>query len=235
MTRSSTGARRRLPGVALRLQGARGPARPPATLAGLVVSQGQARSRRDGDRCRRPRGRGRDRAAGQARHPAARSSSTSSAAASPRSCTTGARTRRPMRTSRRTSPNAEIDDVRWVRLSKARKQLEYEHDVDLLDTFAVVRLRQQPADRSSGTRAGAQPQAVVRRRRRAPAHRCRRTATPSDSSRCCSAYGITQVVTSDSARCVDTVLPYVNSRSGRSCDWSRRSPRRRCARGSCAS
>ena len=41
-------------------------------------------------------------------------------------------------------PNAEIDDVRWVPLSKARKHLTYPHDADLLDLFATSAFDTRP-------------------------------------------------------------------------------------------
>lgn len=108
-------------------------------------------------------------------------------------------------------PNSEIDDVRWVRLSKARKLLEYAHDVDLLDTFASSTFDSSPLIivRHSAARSrkrwsgddGERPLTVAGTR---------------DAQRLVpllAAYGIKHVVTSDTARCVDTVLPYVNSRS----------------------
>lgn len=108
-------------------------------------------------------------------------------------------------------PNSEIDDVRWVRLSKARKDLEYEHDVDLLDTFASSAFDSSPliivrhsAARSRKRWAGDDGERPLTA---AGASDARRLVPLLD------AYGIKHVVSSDSARCVDTVLPYVNSRS----------------------
>jgi phosphohistidine phosphatase SixA len=105
--------------------------------------------------------------------------------------------------------NHEIDDVRWFRLGKARELLDYEHDVDLLDTFAasafdsspliVVRHSQARSRKSWSRDDGERPlnaAGKVQAERLVPLLR---------------AYGIRHVVTSDAARCVDTVLPYVNS------------------------
>jgi 8-oxo-dGTP diphosphatase len=108
------------------------------------------------------------------------------------------------------APNREIDDVRWFALSAARERLTYPHDGDLLDAFAA-----SPFDSS--------PLLVLRH-----AHaRSRKAWTRDDSDRplkvdgvrqatalvsTLGAYGINRVISSDSARCVDTVLPYVNSR-----------------------
>jgi 8-oxo-(d)GTP phosphatase len=107
-------------------------------------------------------------------------------------------------------PNAEIDKVRWVRLSKARKQLTYPHDADLLDMF-----EKSPYD--------SRPLLIVRH-----AHaRSRKTWRTDDSDRplkadgerqaqrlvaLLGAYGVTRLVSSDAERCVDTLLPYANSR-----------------------
>jgi 8-oxo-dGTP pyrophosphatase MutT (NUDIX family)/phosphohistidine phosphatase SixA len=106
--------------------------------------------------------------------------------------------------------NSEVDDVRWLRLSKARTRLTYPHDNDLLDTFA-----------SSGFDSS--PLVIIRHAEA----RSRKAWAGDDSERplkvegvrqaqalvaILAAYGISHVVTSDAARCVDTVLPYVNSR-----------------------
>jgi 8-oxo-dGTP diphosphatase len=107
-------------------------------------------------------------------------------------------------------PNKEIDQARWVRVSKARERLTYPHDADLLDIFM-----KSPYDSS--------PLLIVRH-----AHaRSRKTWRTSDTERpldadgvrqaehlvpLLGAYGIGRVVSSDAERCVDTVLPYVNSR-----------------------
>jgi 8-oxo-dGTP diphosphatase len=108
-------------------------------------------------------------------------------------------------------PNKEIDDVRWEKLSRARKRLTYPHDADLLDIFA-----KSPYD--------SRPLLIVRH-----AHaRSRKSWRTDDSERplkadgarqakrlvpMLAAYGITRLISSDATRCVDTVLPYANSRT----------------------
>jgi 8-oxo-dGTP pyrophosphatase MutT (NUDIX family)/phosphohistidine phosphatase SixA len=109
--------------------------------------------------------------------------------------------------------NSEVDDVRWLRLSKARKRLTYPHDKDLLDTFASSAFDSSPL--------------VIVRHGQA---RSRKAWTRDDSERplkvegvrqaqglvpLLEAYGISRVVSSDAVRCVDTVLPYVNARRAR--------------------
>lgn len=107
------------------------------------------------------------------------------------------------------APNAEIDRLRWSSLSKARKALSYDRDRDLLDQFA-----QSGYDST--------PLLVIRH-----AHaRSRKAWKQDDSDRplrsdglkqaaalvpLLRAYGISRVVSSDAARCVDTMLPYVNA------------------------
>ena len=107
-------------------------------------------------------------------------------------------------------PNAEIDDVRWFRLSKARKRLEYEHDVELLDTFASSNFDTSPLIivRHSAARS----------RKRWSGDDAERPLTALGKNEAkrliplLNAYGVKRVITSDAARCVDTVLPYVDSR-----------------------
>jgi 8-oxo-dGTP diphosphatase len=110
-------------------------------------------------------------------------------------------------------PNHEIDDVRWADLSDARDALTYERDVTLLDSFARA-----PFDST--------PLLVIRH----TAARGRRTWKGDDADRpllaegrahaqqlvpVMAAFGVTRVVSSDTARCVDSVLPYVNARDTR--------------------
>ncbi len=104
--------------------------------------------------------------------------------------------------------NAEIDDLAWLPLSRAARELSYPYDVDLLEEFAT-------------TAYDTSPLIVIRH-----AHaRSRRAWRADDSERplkadgkeeshrlvpLLRAYGIKRVVTSDAIRCLDTVLPYVN-------------------------
>ncbi len=106
-------------------------------------------------------------------------------------------------------PNAEIDDVMWMSISEAKRDLTYQRDVELLEEFQVsayessVLLIVRHADaRSRKTWRGddnERPLAAAGRR------------TAEALAPVFAAYGITRVVTSDALRCVETVLPYVNA------------------------
>ncbi len=105
--------------------------------------------------------------------------------------------------------NDEVDEVCWLPLAEAASTLAYPHDVALIEKFA-----QAPYD--------SEPLLVVRH-----AQARRRSAWKGDDSerplsaagrreaarlpRLLAAYGVRRVVSSDAARCVDTVLPFVNS------------------------
>ncbi len=110
---------------------------------------------------------------------------------------------------RRFQPNDEVDKVRWLPLSVAQQRLSYGHDVGLVETFA-----QAPYDSS--------PLLVIRHAQA----RDRKTWRGEDSERTLNAagsrqamalspllaaYGVRRVVSSDAARCVDTVLPFANA------------------------
>ncbi|HYO32636.1 MAG TPA: NUDIX hydrolase [Nocardioidaceae bacterium] len=105
--------------------------------------------------------------------------------------------------------NAEIDDLTWVPLSLAADALTHSWDSQLLGSFAVAGYDSSPL--------------VVVRHAQA---RSRKGWRGADSSRplkvegkkqaqalvdVLGAYGVTRVISSDAARCVDTVLPYLNS------------------------
>ncbi len=105
-------------------------------------------------------------------------------------------------------PNAEIDDLMWVPLSRVTRELSYPYDGDLLEEFATA-----PYDTA--------PLIVLRhahaRSRRAwradDRERPLKADGKEESHRLVSllrAYGIKRVVSSDAFRCVDTVLPYVD-------------------------
>lgn len=106
-------------------------------------------------------------------------------------------------------PNDEVDDVRWCALSKARQQLTYPRDADLLEPFERLP-------------HGSVPLLIVRH---AEAHN-RASWAGDDSERplnaaghrqsaalvsLLGAYDVRRVVSSDALRCVDTVLPFVNA------------------------
>lgn len=102
--------------------------------------------------------------------------------------------------------NSEIDQVAWIDFDKARRMLTYADDVALLDvveqhpkrTAALVVLRHSRAHKRS-TWDGADGHRPLTRIGRRHAERLVPVL---------SAYGVTRVVTSDSARCVQTVRPY---------------------------
>jgi phosphohistidine phosphatase SixA/ADP-ribose pyrophosphatase YjhB (NUDIX family) len=104
-------------------------------------------------------------------------------------------------------PNNEIDQVSWVPIRQARKQLSYLHDVHLLEQFTQVR---------RGTRAF-----ILLRHARAMKRATYKGADDSkrpltqagkvqarNLSGILHAYGISEILTSDSTRCVKTVAPY---------------------------
>jgi len=103
-------------------------------------------------------------------------------------------------------PNAEIDDIGWFSFEKARKRLTYTDDVDLLDqveaehkrtsTLIVVR-HARAAKRATWTGAESERPLTTVGRNQA------RDLIPVFS-----AYGVTRLVSSDSARCQRTVSPY---------------------------
>jgi 8-oxo-(d)GTP phosphatase len=110
-------------------------------------------------------------------------------------------------------PNREIDTARWIRLDDVAELLTYDHDRELLDEF--VRLRaDQKADKTW-------PLVVLRH----TSARSRSRWKDDDRQRplttrglreagrlipLLDAYGITDVVSSSSARCVQTIEPYAN-------------------------
>lgn len=109
-------------------------------------------------------------------------------------------------------PNDEVDDLRWVTLEQACEVLTYSRDVAQLEAF-------------ENSCFASTPLLVVRH-----AHaRNRKTWQSADEKRPLAedgeaqalalvdvfkAYGITHVISSDSVRCVDTVLPFVNAARG---------------------
>lgn len=111
------------------------------------------------------------------------------------------------------APNHEIDELRWVEATAARKLMTYQRDVDLLDIFLKA-----PFDTT--------PLVIVRHTKA----RRRKTWRGDDTERpllaeghveadrlvpLLDAFGVTRVVSSDEVRCVDTVLPYANARGAR--------------------
>jgi 8-oxo-(d)GTP phosphatase len=107
--------------------------------------------------------------------------------------------------------NAEVDDLKWVPLSAAGPVLTHPRDAELLDSFAESGFRSAPL---LVVRHG---QARSRKSwKRDDSERPLRQSGKWQSQQLVSllgAYGVAAVVSSDAARCVDTVLPYVNTAS----------------------
>ena len=109
--------------------------------------------------------------------------------------------------------NSEIDEVVWVDLDKARRQLTYDRDRYTLrealltgkPTRALVLLRHgQARSRKRWKRNDRERPLLVTGTAQA------RRAVP-----VLGAYAVTRVVTSSSARCVDTVRPYAERSDGK--------------------
>ena len=106
-------------------------------------------------------------------------------------------------------PNNEIDALRWVPASKALRTLSYSYDSDLLEAFLQTAYETSPL--------------IVIRHARAHSRKAWRhddTERPLNAEGkeqahglvpLLAAYGIKRVVSSDALRCVDSVLPYVNT------------------------
>jgi 8-oxo-dGTP diphosphatase len=105
--------------------------------------------------------------------------------------------------------NDEIDDLQWVTLTQASMQLTHPRDGELLESFAqsgyessplLIIRHGQARSRKGWHRDDSERPLKVAGKRQAEA------LIP-----LLSAYGVSSVLTSDAARCVDTVLPYVNT------------------------
>ncbi|MEI2671857.1 MAG: NUDIX hydrolase [Marmoricola sp.] len=105
------------------------------------------------------------------------------------------------------SPNKEIDQVAWVPVAQAHKQLSYRDDRHLLEQFgqlrkgthALILLRHARAARRASFSGPDDSQRPLTQRGKAQAEQLRGILH---------AYGVSQVITSTSKRCVKTVSPY---------------------------
>ena len=109
--------------------------------------------------------------------------------------------------------NDEIDDLQWMTVSRARGRLTHPRDGELLDFFT-----------ESGFDSS--PLVVVRHAQARSRHgwhgeeserplRSKGKRQSEQLAQLLGAYGITHIWSSDAARCVNTVLPYLNtSRAG---------------------
>ena len=106
-------------------------------------------------------------------------------------------------------PNAEVDEIRWFPLAAATQRLSYLDDVEIVDAFrsapkrthALVIVRHATAQRRS-TWHKVDTERPLSRVGRTQA----RALVPLFA-----AYGITDLHTSPSARCIQTVSPYARS------------------------
>jgi 8-oxo-(d)GTP phosphatase len=106
-------------------------------------------------------------------------------------------------------PNAEVDDLRWLPLDRAREQLTYDRDRAVLAAFAVRGF-------------GCEPLLVLRhaqamRRDTWVGSDRERPLAPEGEQRAralvplLTAFGITRVLSSDAVRCAGTVRPYAEA------------------------
>lgn len=134
------------------------------------------------------------------------------------------------------SPNREIDDVRWVRPSQARRLLSYDHDHDLLESF--LELRDVKAHRTRTLVVVRHAKARSREHWRGTDEE--RPLTTVGERRAqelvplLQAYGVRRVVTSPAVRCTTTVDPFARATDAvvrlddRLTEQARRSDVRRC-------
>jgi len=117
---------------------------------------------------------------------------------------------RPVGQPRTFIPNAEVDEVRWVRVKDARKLLTYDHDRMLLKAFTA--LRDAKAHRTRTVIVLRHAQARVRTAwKRNDLDRPLTKPGEAQSAKLApllDAYGASRVVSSPAVRCVQTVEPY---------------------------
>ncbi len=105
--------------------------------------------------------------------------------------------------------NDEIDDLRWLPLPEAVRRLTHPRDAELLGAFEQVGFDSAPLlvvrhahARSRKGWRGDDSERPLKALGRRQAH---------DLVSLLGAYGVTRVLSSDAARCVETLLPYLNS------------------------
>jgi 8-oxo-dGTP diphosphatase len=106
-------------------------------------------------------------------------------------------------------PNAEIDQVAWAPLDKARRRLTYPYDVELLGSLDPIASKTSPLVIVRHTAAMKRSEFEgldARRPLRSLGQRQARRLVG-----CLSAYGIVDLISSDATRCVRTVKPYARS------------------------
>jgi 8-oxo-dGTP pyrophosphatase MutT (NUDIX family)/phosphohistidine phosphatase SixA len=103
-------------------------------------------------------------------------------------------------------PNDEVDRVEWLSLPEAERRLSYEHDVDLLRDFAAGPVRTTPYILLRHTSAGDKHEWDDDDLLRPLDARGR--AEAAGLAEALAGFGPTRVLTSATARCMETVLPY---------------------------
>jgi 8-oxo-dGTP pyrophosphatase MutT (NUDIX family)/phosphohistidine phosphatase SixA len=110
-------------------------------------------------------------------------------------------------------PNAEVDEIRWVRIREARKLLTYDHDRMLLKAFTA--LRDAKAHRTRTVIVLRHAQARVRTVwKRDDLDRPLTKPGQAQSAKLVPllhAYGAARIVTSPAVRCAQTVEPYAQA------------------------
>jgi 8-oxo-dGTP pyrophosphatase MutT (NUDIX family)/phosphohistidine phosphatase SixA len=106
--------------------------------------------------------------------------------------------------------NDEIDQLRWVTLSAGRRVLTHPRDAEILDSFVDSGYDSAPLlvvrHGHARSRKGWHNKDDSERPLKATGERQAQELVP-----LLGAYGVAQVISSDAARCVDTMLPYVNT------------------------
>ena len=106
-------------------------------------------------------------------------------------------------------PNAEVDEVAWVDLDKARWKLTHDHDRATLDAFSAARKRSTPLLVLRHARA--EPRKAWRgddrERPLAPAGELQ----SDELVPLLAAYGVRRIVSSSSRRCWTTLAPYAHT------------------------
>ncbi|MFC4563145.1 NUDIX domain-containing protein [Nocardiopsis mangrovi] len=110
------------------------------------------------------------------------------------------------------TPNDEIDAAEWVGLGAARDRLTYDHDVQVLDNFALGPARTVPVVVLRHATAGEKGSAAADDDLLRPLDTAGR-ADAVELADVLGAFGPMEVVSSAAARCTETVLPYAMARS----------------------
>lgn len=109
-------------------------------------------------------------------------------------------------------PNHEVDEAHWLPIDRVRRQLTYQHDQDLLARFEE---RHETNAHKTRTLVILR-HAAARSRTHWTGDDRRRTLTAKGMSEAhrlvplLAAYGVSEIVSSDSARCVQSVEPYAD-------------------------